>query len=303
MSISITILGSGAALPTGKRNATAQYILCDNRHILIDCGEGTQGQMRRFGVKLQKLSHIFISHLHGDHYFGLIGLLSTMLLLGRDKGIHIYGPKGLKDIILLQLQAGGHPMTFDIRFYEIAKGEVGVLFEDKVLQINTFPLNHRIATHGFSIIQKEKDRWIDGELIREEGISRMSIPFFRLGEDFVDDDGQVFSFEDYSRPGVPQKKYSYCSDTKYDERIVPYIAGSDLLYHEATFTDVMKDRAKKTYHSTALQAAKIAQLSNSKKLIMGHLSARYDSDTLHIEEARTEFINSHYVKDGDVFTI
>lgn len=303
MSFSVTILGSGAALPTAQRNPTSQYVECNNRHILIDCGEGTQMQIRKAGVKLQKITHILISHLHGDHFFGLVGLLSSMHLLGRNQGLTIYGPEGLEEIIRLQLEVGGSKLDFSLDFVQLNGKENKLLFEDKIIEIHTFPLKHKIPTNGFLIREKLKERSIIGEVFRASGISLMAIPFFRKGENYIDDNGEVHYFEDYTFPAKPSKSYAFCSDTKYTETIIPYIQNVDVLYHEATFTEKEIDRAKATMHSTAKQAALIAFKANVKKLLIGHLSARFENDKKHLFESKAIFDNVTVVKDLDLFVI
>lgn len=303
MNFSVTILGSGAALPTHSRNPTSQYIQCNNRHILIDCGEGTQIQMRKFGVKFQHISHILISHLHGDHFFGLVGLLSTMHLLGRDKGITIYAPKELEDILKLQLEIGGAKLGFGITFQPIEKNQKGIIFEDKVLEISTFPLKHKIQTNGFLISEKEKERTLLGDKFKENGLSLTFIPKFKNGEDVIDELGKTYKYKDYTTPPKPSRSYAYCSDTAYSESIVPFIKDVDLLYHEATFTEKEKERAKSTKHSTASDAAKIAMLANTKKLLLGHLSARFKNNELHLKEAEAIFKNVEVVEDGNEYHI
>lgn len=303
MSFQITILGSGAALPTFSRNPTSQYIDCNNRHILIDCGEGTQMQMRKFGIKFQRLTHILISHLHGDHFFGLVGLLSTMHLLGRDQGIIIYGPNGLEQIIRSQLEIEGSKLGFGITFIPLDGKTPSLLFEDKIIEIHTFPLKHRILTNGFIIREKRKEYTLLAEVFKAEGLSLTFIPKFKKGENVIDEKGITHYFEDYTSPPSPPKSYAYCSDTIYSEKIIPYIKDVDLLYHEATFTETYLSRAKATFHSTAKDAATIAQKSNVKKLIIGHLSARYDDGKEHEIEAKTIFENVEVVEDGNVYEI
>jgi len=303
MSFSITILGSGAALPTAQRNPTSHYVECNNRHILIDCGEGTQMQIRKAGIKFQKITHILISHLHGDHFFGLVGLLSTMHLLGRNQGLTIYGPEGLEQIIRLQLEVGGSKLDFSIDFIPLFGNEHKLLFEDKTIEIHTFPLKHKIPTNGFLIKEKQKERSIIGEEFKASGLSLMAIPFFRAGNNFVDDNGEEHFFEDYTFPAKPAKSYAFCSDTKYTETILPYVSEVDVLYHEATFTEKELDRAKVTMHSTAKHAAQIAQKASVKKLLIGHLSARFENDKKHLSEAKEIFDNVMVVKDFDVVSV
>jgi ribonuclease Z len=223
LDFSVTILGSGAALPTFSRNPTSQYIICNNRHILIDCGEGTQIQMRKFGVKFQRITHILISHLHGDHFFGLVGLLSTMHLLGRDQGIKIYGPEGLEQIIRSQLEIGGARLDFSIEFKTLDGKSAGLLFEDKLIEIYSFPLKHRIPTNGFLIKEKEKERVLLGDLFKQDKLSIALIPFFKRGEDVVDEvTGKVYLHKDYTLPPKKSFSYAYCSDTIYYEKVIPY---------------------------------------------------------------------------------
>ena len=302
MSFELTILGSGAALPTAKRKPTAQYLCCNDRHLLIDCGEGTQNELRKNKIHFQKITHILISHLHGDHYFGLVGLLSTLHLLGRNQGITIYGPEELEQIIRLQLEVGGSKLGFELTFVPLNGKEHKLLFEDKLIEIWTFPLNHRIPTNGFRIQEKQKDRSIDGERFKAAGLSLTCIPFFKRGEDVVLEDGTVVPFKKYTFDPPKPKSYSFCSDTKYDERIIPFIQDSTVLYHEATFLDALIERAKATHHTTALEAGKIAHKSNAGKLLIGHLSARYEDSAEHLVEVKRQFENAVVVADGDRFT-
>jgi ribonuclease Z len=303
MSFKITILGSGAALPTAQRQPTSHYIECNDRHILIDCGEGTQTQLRKAGIKLQKINHIFISHLHGDHYFGLVGLLSTMHLLGRDIGINVYGPKELETIIRLQLEIGGGKLGFAINFHTTQDDLKRLIFEDKLLEIWSFPLKHKIPTTGFLVAEKPKERSIIGEEFNNSGLSLMAIPKFRKGENFIDEDGMEHDFEEYTFPPKQSLSYAFCSDTAYDASICSYFHEATVLYHEATFIEKDKDRAKATFHSTALQAAKIALDAKVKKLLIGHLSARYDSGLEHEIEAAKIFTNVSTVKDLETITL
>ena len=303
MNFTVTILGSGAALPTFSRNPTSQYIECNNRHILIDCGEGTQMQMRKYGVKFQRISHILISHLHGDHFFGLVGLLSTMHLLGRDSGITIYGPVGLEEIIKSQLEIGGARLDFGLTFVHLDGKTPGLLFEDKLIEIHTFPLKHRIPTNGFIIKEKQKEYSLLGDAFKADGLSMTFIPKFKNGENVVDENGVTHYFEEYTTPPPSTRSYAFCSDTAYYESVIPHIENVDLLYHEATFTEIHRARAKATFHSTAMDAAKIAVKANAKRLILGHLSARFENGNEHTAEAKTIFENVEVVEDGNVYEI
>lgn len=303
MSFFVTILGSGSAVPTSRRGLTAQFVSCSSRHILIDCGEGTQMQIRKFGIKFQRIEHVLISHLHGDHYFGLVGLLSTMHLMGRTKSIQVYGPKGLKEIVELQLNYGGARLSFDINFVEVPDDRQGVLFEDSKISIEYFPLKHRIPTTGFVIREKQKERHLDGELARRDGVKVEYFYRLKKGEDVIDGNGGVISADKYTTTADKPKAYAFCSDTKYTESIVPYVQDVDLLYHEATFLEGHKDRAKATLHSTARQAATIAKMASVGRLIMGHMSARYDSSKEHIVQAQEVFEDCWVAEDGETYEV
>ena len=303
MNFEVTILGSGAAVPTLRRNPTSQYVVCNDRHILIDCGEGTQMQIRNYGIRFQRLTHILISHLHGDHFFGLVGLLSTMHLMGRDKGITVYGPKELESIIKSQLEIGGAKLDFDLQFVATDPKNSQLIFEDKLIEIHSFPLKHRIPTTGFLIREKAKEFNLNSEAIKGSGLKIEHFHLLKKGEDVLDEDGQIFRFKDYTFPPKPSYSYAFCSDTKYDVSIVPYVKDVSVLYHEATFTEKDSERAKATFHSTAAQAADIAKRANAGKLYLGHLSARYESTAAHLFEAAKFFDNTEVVEDGMKFTI
>lgn len=302
MKFEVTILGSGAAVPTLERGATAHYVNCNDRHILIDCGEGTQLQLRKFKIKFQRITHICISHLHGDHFFGLVGYLSSLQLLGRDKGVNVYGPKGLEAIVKAQLEMGGARIDYQLTFIEIDATQHSILFEDNIFEIHAFPLKHRVPTTGFLIKEKPKDRSLIKHKFDQTGLSVAYINKLRQGLNVKKEDGTVVTSDSVTVAPPPTKSYAFCSDTAYLESIVPFIKNADLLYHEATFTEEKKQRAIKTNHSTAKDAANIAKLANVKQLIMGHFSARYKNTDNHLEEAKVVFENSFVVNDGDVFS-
>lgn len=297
MSFELHILGSGAALPTGKRQASAQYLNCNERHILIDCAEGTQQQLRKFGLKLQKIQIILISHLHGDHFFGLPGLLSTMHLLGRDKKLLIFGPPGLEQLIVAMLAAGGHPLQFDLRFIELKPGASELIFEDRLIEIHAFALKHRIPTLGYRINEKPKLRNLDKKAIAAAGLLIEDLPKLKAGIS-VKRDGKYYDFEDYTLPSAPIYSYAYCSDTKPSPQYLDAIHEVDLLYHEATFTQQHQERAKSTYHSTAQQAAEQASKANCKHLLLGHFSSRYDDTSVHLNEAKNAHSKVAIAEDG-----
>lgn len=297
----VRILGSGSALPKEGRMPTSQLVECRGTKILIDCGEGTQLQFRKFGIRYQGIEHILISHLHGDHYFGLVGLLSSMHLLGRTKAINVYGAKELKEIINLQLQYAGSRLSFPIIFHEIKKE--GVAFETEKLTVKYFPLNHKIPTTGFLIEEKQKKRPLLIEKVKKDQIKIAYYHRLKKGEDILTEEGKWIKYSDYTSEAPKIRRYAFCSDTKYDKSIVPYITGVDLLYHEATFTEDKKDRAQKTFHSTARQAADIAKLAGVDRLVLGHISARYENGDKHLIEAKEVFQNVIVATDGMSFEL
>jgi ribonuclease Z len=303
MVFKLQILGSGSALPVLHRNPSAQYLNVLERHILIDCGEGTQLQFQKFKIKANKIDHILISHLHGDHYLGLMGFLSSMHLLGRTEKLNLYAPSELKDIIFSQIKASKTYLNYDINFVALEKNESECIFEDNCIEIHTIPLQHRVYCNGFLIKEKTKPRRIDKELV-----DKMAIPvawMHRLvkGEDWVLDNGNIIKNEEVTLPPHPSRSYAYCSDTIYSEKIIPLINQVNLLYHEATFLNNLEPRAKKTFHSTAQQAALIAQKANVKRLILGHFSARYRDVSAFETEAAVNFRNVTAVNDGDIFDV
>lgn len=300
MSFYVKFLGTGSALPTAKHHPTSQYIFCQNRHFLMDCGESTQIQLRIYKVKIQKIDAIFISHLHGDHYFGLVGLLSSMHLLGREKSIDIYGPELLEKIVRLQLEIAGARLQYDIRFHIIEDDFEGLVFEDNVISIHTFKLKHKVPTHGFVFREKEKERSLLAEKFKQSGLSIQQIPALKKGEDVTDENGKVHSFKLYTKKPKPSAAYAFCSDTAYTESIVKWIKGVDVLYHEATFTEKDRDKAKATRHSTSTDAANIAKLAEVGSLYFGHLSARYADAEVHLKETKAVFENSFEAVEGEI---
>ena len=303
MKFEVTILGSGSSLPTVHRNSTAQFVECNNRYILIDCGEGTQIQLRRFKVKFQKLDIVLISHLHGDHYFGLPGLISSMHLLGRDKKLQIVGPKELETLIRPLLDAGGHQLNFELEFISLDYPCNRVVFEDKKVKISCFPLKHRIPTHGYIISEKEADFKLNKEAFDSFQLRLTDIPKIKKGEDILAPNGEKITNNQLVLPPRPARKFAYCSDTKFTETILPFIQHVDLLYHEATFINEHKSRAKQTFHTTAEQAAQIALAADVKCLLIGHFSPRYKTMEHHEIEAKRIFNNVMLAEDGLVMKI
>ena len=298
MKFSVTILGSGAAIPTSDRNPTAHVVSIKNRILLIDCGEGTQMQLRKAGFRIQKISHIFISHLHGDHYYGLIGLINTMHLYGRNQPLHLFGIPQLKQLIDLQLELSGTTLVYPLIFHPLDAGQSSIICDDEMMQVTTIPLNHRIPTCGFLVREKMQLRKIRKEFVKS---ARIPVPYYekiRKGEDFIDEQGKVFRNEDITEDPVSPKSYAYCSDTAYHESVIPIVKDVDLLYHEATFMEDKADDAHAKFHSTAREAALIARSANVKKLVIGHFSARYNETDGLLKEAQEIFPETVLAVDG-----
>jgi len=303
MTFSITILGSNSAIPTLLRNPSAQLLNVNERLFLIDCAEGTQLQFRKYKIKYQKINHIFISHLHGDHYFGLIGLLFTYHLLGRRNELHIYAAKEIEQIINIQLEASRGRLQFPVIYHPLEPEKSELIIDDNLLTVRSFPLKHRIPTWGFIFKEKKKPRNIKKEIIEQEEIPFASIKKIKLGNNYINPEGKVFKNTDITIAPQPQRSYAYCSDTAYHEQVIPFITGIDMLYHEATFMENMSETATEKYHSTAKQAANIARKAKVKKLLIGHFSARYDDPISLLDEAKTVFENCELANDGSVFEI
>lgn len=283
----LTILGCHSATPKVNTHHSAQVLEIGNHMFLIDCGEGTQVQLRKYKVKFNRIKHIFISHLHGDHFFGLIGLISTFRLLTRETDLHVYGPKGIKEIITLQLKYSKSWTNFSLYFHELTSKETEVVFEDDKVKVSTVPLDHRIYTNGFKFEEKPGERKLDMNAVLNNNIHVAYYRKLKQGADVVNEDGELIRNELVTKEPNPIKSYAYCSDTAYSESIIDVIKGCTILYHEATFLEKHKSLAELTKHSTALQASKIAKLANVKELILGHFSTRYTKDEMHyfIEEA------------------
>lgn len=302
MAFSVLILGSGSALPTVHSNQTAQLIEMDNQLFLMDCGEGTQINLRRYKVKIQKINHIFISHLHGDHFFGLVGLLSTMHLLGRKNELHIHGPKGLQEIVEIQFRNAGNHLSFEMLFHTTEKAGQ-VVYEDQKVQITSLPLKHRIPCFGYKFEEKEKPRKLNPKALEKYEIPNYARHALTLGEDFRDEVGRVLPNKKLTEDPEPPKAYAYCSDTAYSENLLPYLKSVNLLYHESTFLESERARAKKTYHSTAKDAAKIASQAEVGKLIVGHFSNRYKSKDRFLQEGRQLFKPMELAEEGKTFEV
>ncbi len=293
----IHILGSSAAIPTSDRHTTAQLIRYHNKKILFDCAEGTQIQLRRYHLPMLRIDHIFISHLHGDHYLGLPGLIFTMHLLGRKRKLHIYAPDGLKEIIELQYEITKLIPGFSIEYHLIEKGKQK-LYEDNQIKIETIEMTHRLPTFGFLITEKPFPRNIKKEVIEKYELKIDDILQIKAGKDHKLNTGEIIPNDDLTLAPSPPRKYAFCSDTAFTENYIEQIKNVDLLYHEATFLNDKADIAKEKFHCTAGQAALIAQKASAKKLMLGHYSARYDELSEFITEARVIFENTIIAEEG-----
>tara|TARA_B100001057_G_scaffold109387_1_gene107330 strand:- start:691 stop:1596 length:906 start_codon:yes stop_codon:yes gene_type:complete len=299
----LNILGCHSATPLENAHTTSQVLHVKDHLFLIDCGEGTQIQLRQQKIKLSRIKHIFISHLHGDHFYGLVGLVSTFRLLGRAADLHIYGPKGIKEVLTLQLKLANSWTDYNLFFHELVKKESEIIFEDDSLKIHTIPLDHRVYTNGFLFEEKPGLRILDKEKIKKYNIPHYDFQNLKLGKDLVLEDGTLLKNKTVTLDPNPIKRYAFCSDTAYNESIAPLIKEVDLLYHEATFLNAHENLALKTKHSTAEQAAKIAQLARVNRLVLGHFSSRYRDKNNFIAEASPFFDMVELAADGKIFDI
>jgi ribonuclease Z len=299
--LKLTILGCYAATPRTLTNPTSQVLEIKNRLFLIDCGEGTQVQLRKNKLKFSKINHVFISHLHGDHFFGLVGLISTFALLGRTNELHIYGPKGVKEIIDLQLRLSNSWTSYQLFFHELESKQSEIIFEDAKVIVKTIPLKHRVYTNGFLFQEKIGERKLDLVAVQDFEIDTCYYQNIKNGRDITLEDGRVIENSKLTFDPESALSYAFCSDTKYNEDIIPIIENVSVLYHESTFLDSEESLASKTMHSTAKEAARIALKANVKQLILGHYSTRYDSIDLFKEEAETIFKEVLLADDGKSF--
>jgi len=303
MTFSLTILGCSSATPTLYRHPSAQILNVSERLFLIDCGEGAQMQMRNYSIRFQRINHIFISHLHGDHYLGLMGLLFTFHLLGRTNPVHLYAHTDLEKIIDLQLSASQAHLNFPLIFHPLTNESRELIFEDEIMTVHSFPLQHRIPTVGFIIKEKLQPRKFKKDILLKEDIPYASIEKIKMGENFTTADGRLLKNAELTITPPRPRSYAYCSDTGFDESLIPIIQGVDLLYHEATFMQEKAKNAVEKLHSTAIDAATIALKANVKQLVIGHYSARYDDLQPLLDEARTVFENTSLAEEGKVFEV
>jgi ribonuclease Z len=303
MKFEVTILGSSSATPVFNRNPTAQLLNCNEKFYLIDCGEGTQQQLIRFGLKASKIDAAFISHLHGDHYFGLIGLLSTMHLNGRIKPFLIFGPAPLQEILEMQFKYSDTQLRYEIEYHPIVADESRVIYENADMIVETIVLNHRIPTTGFKFTEQKRMRKVIAEKLEENDIPAEYYQLLKKGLDLTLPGGRVLLNKDYTIDSEQPKSYCYCSDTLADGSYLDTIRNCTLLYHEATFLHELLDRAIMTHHTTALQAAEVAKDVGAQKLLIGHFSSRYKTLLPLLEEAVTVFGNTELALESNTFTV
>ena len=305
MSLKLTILGCHSATPRTFAHPTAQFLEIKNHSFLIDCGEGTQVQLRTYKIKFSKINHIFISHLHGDHFFGLVGLIATLNLYNRENELHIYGPKGIKEIVTLQFKLSGSWTKFPLLFHELESKKSKIIFEDENVTVETIPLKHRVYTNGFLFKEKapKELRLNMAAIAKYPEIEICHYHYIKKGKDFTLSNGKILKNELLTIPYSKPLSYAYCSDTVYDPEIVSIINNVDLLYHESTFLKDKKEMAKTTMHSTAQEAGMIAKQAQVKMLILGHYSSRYKNLLQFQQEAAKEFENTHLAEEGKVFKI
>jgi len=299
----VTILGNNSAVPAFDRHPTSQVVTLDGTNYLVDCGEGTQIQLINYKIRRSKISHIFISHLHGDHYLGLMGLIFTLHLNKRKNDLHVYSHKGLDEIITLQLQYSKSALNYKIVFHQLTPGKKEIIFEDKFVTVETIPLLHKLDCSGFLIREKRKLRRIDKELL-PDNLSILQLNKLKAGEDILDDEGNMlYKNEALTLSPRKSRSYAYCSDTQYYETIIEQVKAVDVLYHEATFMEADVDKAAETKHSTVKQAATIALKAGPVRLLIGHFSARYKDLLPVIDEAKRVFPNTYLALEGETFTI
>ena len=299
----LTILGSCSAYPTLDRFTTSQILQINGKSFLIDCGEGTQIQLRNNKIKFNSIEDILISHLHGDHFFGLPGLILTFNLLGREKPLNIYGPRGIKNIIISLLKIGNTWTNYKLNFTELDNTSSEIIYDKNDISITTIPLYHGIYTNGFLFRKKTSVHKLLVDKALSFGIDKTQFAGIKLGKDGILDDGSIIENIKLVEPLKPDLTYAYCSDTLFNEKIIKQIKGCDLLYHESTFLKKHENFAKKTFHSTAEQAALIAKKSNVKKLILGHFSTRYKDLTLFLKESKSIFQNVDLALENKIFII
>lgn len=298
---SVTILGNNSAVPAYDRHPTSQVVSTNYYTFLVDCGEGTQIQMMRYKIRRSRISHIFISHLHGDHFFGLAGLITSFGLLGRTQDLHVYSPGPLKEIIEMQLQAGDSVLPYNLYFHKISNA--GVLVNEPRMKVECFPTSHRIECYGFKFTEKKKPRKLNPEKAKEYEVPAAFYDRLQEGEDYTTQLGKLVKNEWVTTEAPPGKVYAYCGDTKYEEKLLKHIRGADLVYHETTYLDNKRDVAESRFHSTSKQAAELAVKAGAKKLLIGHFSSRYEKLEEFEAEARSVFEQTFIAEEGVCYIV
>lgn len=301
--ISVTILGNNSALPAHGRHPSAQIVEIKDQLYLVDCGEGTQIQMQKYGIGWRRINNIFISHLHGDHYFGLIGLLTTMNLLGRTNSLHLFAPAALLPIIESQIEAGRGYLQYELIFTALQENKATDLIDNEAVLVSSFPVEHRIPCHGFSFTAKNTGRKINPALCAAAGIPTYYYPKLKQGHDYQHKDGSISYNEDLTLPGKKEVTYAYCADTLFTDSYLPYINQAHTIYHESTYLSDNEEKAFERFHSTAAQAGQIARLANVSQLLIGHFSSRYNDLEPFLEEAKLFFDNTHIAEAGLKFLL
>lgn len=299
----VNILGCGSALPTTRHFSSSQVVNIREKLFMVDCGEGAQLQLRRSKLKFSRLNHIFISHLHGDHCFGLMGLISTFGLLGRTAALHIYAHEELERLLTPHLEFFCKGMTYEVVFHAIDPTRAAVIYDDRSVSISTIPLRHRIPTCGFLFQEKPTPRHIIRDMVDFYQVPVFELNRIKNGEDYIMPDGTVVPNHRLTTPSDPPRSYAYCSDTLCQKSILPQIKGVDLLFHEGTFAQSDASRAKETFHTTAMQAAELAREAEARQLVIGHFSARYEDENLLLEEAKAVYPNTLLAKENLKITI
>lgn len=292
------ILGCGSALPTTRHFATSQVVNLRDKLFMIDCGEGAQMQLRKSRLKFSRLNHIFISHLHGDHCFGLMGLISTFGLLGRTAELHIHSPKGLEELLAPMLNFFCHTLAYKVIFHEFDTRQASVIYEDRSMTVTTIPLRHRIPCCGFLFAERTRPNHIIRDMIDFYKVPVYELNRIKNGADYITPEGEVIANARLTRPSDPPRRYAYCSDTIFRREIAEQISGVDLLFHEATFAESELARAKETYHTTAAQAGRIAVEAGVRRLVIGHFSARYEDENVLLKEASAIFPDTILAKEN-----
>jgi len=303
MGFSVNILGSNSALPTSDRNPTAQVLKAPGRFFLIDCGEGTQMQLRRNKIHFGRINHVFISHLHGDHVFGLPGVISSFGLLGRSNDLYIHAHPDLEGLMRPLIEYFSKDLPFSVVFHPFSPDSSGKIYEDDLLVVSSFPLEHRIPTVGFIFREKRKERKINKKMCDFHRVPLRWMPRLKQGEDYFSENGRCVPNRELTFPPPASKSYAFCSDTRFSKSVISAVQGIDTIYHEATFLNDQEELARKTFHSTARQAAEVALRAEAGRLLLGHFSSRYKNLSPFLEEARLVFNNTDIAEEGRVFEV